>query len=162
LPSGIEMMFGVTSMETISGGVTVILVVSEIVPLVAVILAPPTETAVASPLAFILATPELVEDHVTEAVIFAVDESVYVPVAVYCCVLPLAIDMLTGETAIETSSFTVTVKVVLSFIAPCEAVIRVAPSETALANPAAFTVATAGFEEIHVTVAVISAVVASV
>ena len=60
-----------------------ILVVSEIAPLVAVTLVAPSETAVANPLAFMLTTAELVEVHVTEPVISAVDESVYVPIAVY-------------------------------------------------------------------------------
>ena len=52
------------------------IVVSEISPIVAVILVDPTESALAKPLPFILATPELVEDHVTEPVIFFVELSV--------------------------------------------------------------------------------------
>jgi len=75
-PLAIDGLTGLTAIETSSFAVTVILVVSEIAPLVAVKVVLPSETAVASPLAFILAMPELVEDHVTEAVISAVDESV--------------------------------------------------------------------------------------
>ena len=82
--------------------------------------------------------------------------------AVYCCVKPLAIDMLTGLTAIETSSFAVTVILVVSEIAPLEAVIVVVPTETAVANPLAFMLAMLELAEDHVTVPVIFAVDESV
>ena len=52
-------------------------------PYVRLILDAPTATALVSPLASILATPELVEDQTTVAVISSVEESVYVPMAVY-------------------------------------------------------------------------------
>ena len=82
--------------------------------------------------------------------------------AIYCCVKPLAIDMSTGVTAIETSSFTVTVIFVVSEIAPLVAVIVVVPSETAVASPLAFILAIPELAEDHVTVPVISAVDESV
>ena len=71
-----ESFAGVTAIETSSFGDTVIFVVSEIAPLVAVIVVVPTETAVASPLVFILAIPESEEVHVTVAVISSVVVSV--------------------------------------------------------------------------------------
>ena len=72
----IDISIGLTAIETSSFAVTVILVVSEIAPLVAEICVPPIETAVASPLAFILAIPGFAEDHVTEPVKSSVEESV--------------------------------------------------------------------------------------
>ena len=82
--------------------------------------------------------------------------------AVYCCVKPLAIDISTGLTAIETSSFVVTVIFVVSEIAPLIAVIVVVPTETAVARPIAFILAIPVLAEDHVTDPVISAVVESV
>ena len=161
-PLAIDMLTGLTAIETSSSTVTVIFVVSEITPLVAVMVVAPTETAVVNPLAFTLAMPVFAEDHVTVPVISAVDESVYVPVAVYGKVLPFATDPFIGVTAIETSSFAVTVILVVSEIAPLVAVILDAPLETALANPLAFILATPELVEDHVTAAVISSVEKSV
>ena len=51
----------------------------------------------------IVATAVLVELHVTELVRFCVLLSLYVPVAVYCWVVPLAMEALAGVTASDTS-----------------------------------------------------------
>jgi len=77
---------------------------SFIAPRVAVIVDVPSATAVASPLALIVATDVVDDVHVTVAVISEVDPSENVPVAMNCNVNPLATDPLIGVTSIETSS----------------------------------------------------------
>jgi hypothetical protein len=52
------------------------------------IFADPAPTAVAAPVAATVATLGVSDAHVTEAVIFCVDPSVYVPVALNVCVCP--------------------------------------------------------------------------
>ena len=60
----------------------------------------------------------------------------YVPVAVNCCVKPLATDGLDGATAIEASVAEVTVRVSLGVvIPPSVAVIAVVPMASAEASP---------------------------
>jgi hypothetical protein len=78
----------------------------------------PRPTAVASPAVLIVATVAAEELHVAVLVRFCVLASVYVPVAVNCCVLPLVIEGLAGVTAIDTSVAAVTVSVVLPETAP--------------------------------------------
>ena len=58
-------------------------------PLTAVTVRLPTPFIVPNPLEFTLITEVLEEVHVTDVVRFLVDESLYVPVAVSCCVEPL-------------------------------------------------------------------------
>jgi hypothetical protein len=78
----------------------------------------PRPTAVASPAVLIVATAAAEELHVAVLVRFCVLASVYVPVAVNCWVLPLAIDPFAGVTAIDTSVAAVTVSVVLPETVP--------------------------------------------
>jgi hypothetical protein len=78
----------------------------------------PRATAVASPAVLIVATLAAEELHVAVLVRFCVLASVYVPVAVNCCVLPLAIEGVAGVTAIDTSVAAVTVSVVLPETVP--------------------------------------------
>ena len=73
----------------------------------------PVPTALAKPVALIVATVVADELHVAVLLRFCVLPSVYVPVAVNCCVLPLATDGFAGVTAIDTSVAGVTVSVVL-------------------------------------------------
>jgi hypothetical protein len=73
---------------------------------------------VASPAVLIVATAAVEELHVAVLVRFCVLASVYVPVAVNCWVLPLAIDGFAGVTAIDTSVAAVTVNVVLPETVP--------------------------------------------
>ena len=89
----------------------------------------------ASPVLLIVATPELVELQVTELVMFTVPPSLYVPVAVYCCVAPLLIEAFAGVTAIDTS-VAVTVRFVDPLIEPDAAEIVVVPVLTPVASPA--------------------------
>jgi len=86
-----------------------------------------------------------------------VELSEKVPVAVNCCVVPLAIEGLAGVTAIDTSVADVTVKIVEPMTPPETALVAAAltpadpaivasillvPAATALANPPAVIVAT--------------------
>jgi hypothetical protein len=78
----------------------------------------PVPTALASPAVLTVATAAAEELHVAVLVRFCVLPSVYVPVAVNCCVLPLTTDGFTGVTAIDTSVAAVTVSVVLPETVP--------------------------------------------
>src|SRR6266851_8681541 len=97
----------------------------------------PVPTAVARPAVLMVATPAAADElHVAVLVRFWVLPSLYVPVAVNCCVLPLAIDGFAGVTAMETSVAAVTVRVVLPETAPEVAGRVVDPLPTAVARPA--------------------------
>lgn len=161
-PSGMLGFVGVTAIETSVAGVTVSAAVPLIVPSVAVIVVAPTAAAVArprEPAAFeIVAVATRLDDHVTCVVRSWVVRSVYVPIAVNCCVVPFAIDGATGVTAIETSAAVVTVSSAVPFTAPSVAVIVVVPFATPVARPLALIVAVAGVPEVHVTIAEMSCV----
>jgi hypothetical protein len=75
-PFATDPLTGVTAIEASAGAVTVMILLLFIAPLVAVIVEVPTATAVASPLALIVATDAADDVHVAVAVIFAVDPSV--------------------------------------------------------------------------------------
>ena len=78
----------------------------------------PVPKALARPAVLIVATVAAEELHVAVLLRFCVVPSVYVPVAVNCCVPPLAIDGFAGVTAIDTSVAAVTVSVVLPETVP--------------------------------------------
>jgi hypothetical protein len=101
VPRGIDGIAGVTAIETTWACVTFIAVDPVIEPEIAKMLALPAATPVASPDVAIVATAGVSEFQVTEAVRFCVLPSEYVPVAVNCCVVPLAMDGLAGVTAID-------------------------------------------------------------
>ena len=82
--------------------------------------------------------------------------------AVNCWFVPKAIDGLAGVTTIETRAALVTVRVVDPLIVPEVAAIVVVPVPVPVASPALEIVATAGEEELQVTVPVMFCVVASV
>jgi hypothetical protein len=161
-PFATDPLAGVTAIDTSAGAVTVKVLLSVNAPWVAVIVEVPTATAVARPVALMVAIEGADDDHATVAVIFAVDPSVYVPVAVYCRVNPFATDPLAGVTAIDTSAGAVTVMVLVLLIAPCVAVIVDVPTATAVASPVALMAAIEGADDDHVAVAVIFAVEPSV
>jgi hypothetical protein len=77
--------------------------------------------------------------------------SEYVPVAVNCCVVPLAIDGFAGATAIDTGVAVPTVNVVLPVTLVVVAVISDVLRPTPVASPPAVMVATVVFEEAQVT-----------
>ena len=110
----------------------------------------PAATPVAKPPLVIVATAVFVDVQVTALVRFKVPLSLKSPVAVNCCVAPLAIEALAGVTVIETSS-AVTVRVVEPLIDPKVALIVAPPVATPVARPPLVIVATEVFEELHVT-----------
>ena len=120
-------------------------------PATAWIVVPPGATPVARPPLVIVATAVLEEVHVTTAVRFCILLSLYVPVAVNCCVDPLTMVELAGVTTRDTNTGGVTVKLVKPTIAPKVAEIVALPAATPDASPAAVIVAAPVFEEPHVT-----------
>jgi hypothetical protein len=99
-PTAIEAVAGVTAMLTTVGAATVNVAGADVFPAaVAVMFVLPVATAVAKPLAAIVATLVLDEVHVAELVRSFVLLSEYIPVAVNCCVAPAAIDAEAGVTA---------------------------------------------------------------
>jgi hypothetical protein len=87
----------------------------------------PCPTLVAKPLLLIVAIPVASEFQVAVLVRFCVLLSLYVPVAVNCCVSPKAIEGFAGITRIETSSGGLTVRVVEPEMDPELALIVVRP-----------------------------------
>jgi len=77
--------------------------------------------------------------------------SLYVPVAVNCCVSPGPIDGLAGVTTIEVRVAAVTVRDVEPLIDPDVAVMIVAPAATLVARPELLIVAALVAEELHTT-----------
>jgi len=141
-------------------GVTVRVVLSEIVPDVAEMTVEPAAKAVARPLepAVLLteATVVSLELQVTDAVMSWVVLSKKIPVAVNCLVVPSPMLGFVGVTWIDTSGVVVTVSLVLPEIPPNAAVIVLEPAATAVAIPlepaVLLTVAAAVEEELQVTV----------
>ncbi len=160
---------GVIAREVRTAGFTVSVVDADTAPDVAVIVVVPAATDVAMPFepaALLTVATELLEElQVTAAVRFCVEPSEYVPVAVNCCFVPVAIDGLEGETAIETRLAVFTVRVVDTEMLPEAAVIVVDPAATDVASPsdpaALLIVATAVFEDVQLAEAVRSCVVLS-
>jgi len=163
LPTKVEGFTGATAMEVSVGGTRTVSVVVPVTPLmVAEIVAPPAETAVAKPAALIVAMPVFDEVHVTWPVRFCVLLSEYVPIAVNCTVLPIRLEGFTGATAMEVSvGGTRTVSVVVPVTLLIAAEIVAPPAETAVAKPAALMVAMPVFDEVHVTWLVRSCVLLS-
>jgi hypothetical protein len=145
---------GVTAMDCSVAAVTVRVVDPVIDPDFALMEEVPAATAVASPAALMVATVVVADAQVTLLVKFCVLLSLNVPVAVNCCVNPLAMEGFAGVTAIETSVGALTVSVVLPVVLPDFAEMLEVPRLTAVARPAAVIVATAGVAELHVTLPV--------
>jgi hypothetical protein len=169
VPRAILGLTGVTAMENSVAAVTVSVVLPEISPDAAVIVVTPANNEVASPLepaALLMAATVGTEDvQVTDVVKIAVVAFEYRPVAINCWVVPRAILGLTGVTAMDTSVAAVTVNVVLPEIVPAVAVIVVIPTDNEVASPlepaALLMVATAGTDELQITVDVRFCVVKS-
>jgi len=98
-----------------------------------------------------MATDE--EAHVTEVVMFAVDPSVYRPVAVNCSVPPIGTDGLSGLISMAARTTVVTVRLAEPVTAPDVALMTVVPLPVLVANPllpgVLLTVATPGTEELQ-------------
>jgi hypothetical protein len=157
----IEGFAGVTAIDCNVAAVTV----SKVEPLmdddVAVIVEVPTPAPVARPEAPMVAVVVVPDDQATLDVRFCVVPSLNVPVAVNCCVAPLAIDGFAGVTAIDCSVAAVTVSKVEPLIAPDVALIVEFPTPAPVARPAALIVAVVVVPELHVTVLVRFCVVPS-
>jgi hypothetical protein len=104
VPTEAEEFAGVTARDFRTGAAVVTVNVVEPVtePEVAWIVLLPGPTPLAKPVLLIVPTEVLEEVQLTEFVRFWVLPSLYLPVAVNCCVLPLAIDGFVGVTAIDT------------------------------------------------------------
>ena len=79
-----------------------------------------------------------------------------------CCVVPSAIDGVTGVTAIDTKAAAVTVSIVDPLIEPEVAVMLAVPSPMLVVSPAVLMVAVAGVSELHCAVAVMFCMLPSV
>jgi hypothetical protein len=149
-PVAIEVLAGVTAIDT-SVGVTVKPVEPLTEPETASIVVLPTATPLARPAPLMVATAVLEELQVTELVRFCVLPSLYVPVAVNCCVPPAATDGLAGVTAIDTSVGAVTVRPVEPLMEPDVAWMVVLPVDALVARPALLIDAIAELVELQVT-----------
>ena len=153
---------GITAIDTRVAGVTVKLAEPVALPRAAAIVTDPWLSAVARPLEFdallIEATLVSEELQVTKLVKICVELSVYVPVALNCWFVPLAMLGFAGVTLIETSVAGVTVNPVEPDTLPVAAVMMTDPALTPIARPwessALLTAATAVLEEVHATEAV--------
>ena len=119
-------------------------------PEVALITLDPTPAPVARPPEVIVAVDVVAEAQVTEAVRFCVLLSLYVPVAVNCCVWPLAIEGLAGVTAIETRVAEPTVSTVDPDTEPEVALMTLVPTPAPVARPPEVMVAVDVVAEAHV------------
>lgn len=116
-PTGRLGATGVTAREDKVAAVTVRVVLPEMPPWVAVMVAAPTVTAVARPLLLIVATEVLDEVQMTCVVISRLVPSEYVPVAVNCWLTPKGVFGLAGVKAMDNSAGT-TVRVTLPVACP--------------------------------------------
>jgi hypothetical protein len=123
-------------------------------PEVAVMVALPTPAPVANPLSAMVAIAVEEEFQLTEAVRSCVLLSLYVPVAVNCCVVPFAIEAVAGVTDKEVKTGGVTVNVAELLMLPEVAVILAVPLATPVARPPLLTVATETEEELQFAVLV--------
>lgn len=140
-PRAIDTLDGEIEIEEIDA-VTVRLVLPETLELIALIVAVPAATALASPEDWMVATLVLLELQVTDVVILAVLPSLYEPVAVYWTLVPTVALVFKGVTVIDCRVIAVTVSEVDAVGAPVKAALIVAlPAFTAVARPLAPTVA---------------------
>lgn len=157
VPKAIVAFAGLTAMETRAGAPTVSCAVPEVCPTEAEMLVIPCPALLASPavpgLLLTIATAVEDEFHVAVPVKSWVLPSLYVPVAVNCCVAPSEIEADGGLTAIETNIAGVTVNVAAPLNIPEDALIVVVPTAKALASPcdpeASLIVATFAAEELQ-------------
>ncbi len=133
-------------------------VLSETVPIVAVMIVVPAARAVASPLLLIVATAVLIEIQLTELVISWIVPSEKVPVAVNCRADPPGILGLAGVAVMRDRLADVTVRVVPPETSPKVAVMTAVPAVRPLASPLLSIVATPISEDRQVTNVVMSSV----
>jgi hypothetical protein len=153
-PFAMEGLAGVTAIDTRVAEPTVSTVEPETEPEVALMTLVPTPAPVARPPEVMVAVDIVAEAHVTDAVRFWVLLSLYVPVAVNCCVVPFEIDGLAGVTAIVTRVAEPTVSTVDPDTDPEVALITLVPTPAPVARPPEVMVAVDVVAEAHVTDAV--------
>jgi len=151
VPTCIDGFDGEMEIETSVADLIVSVVEAVTLPCAAVIVAVPAATPVARPVDEIVAVPLALEVHVTDEVTSCVVLSLKVAIAWNCTVAPAASDGFDGVTAIDATVAALTVKLVDDVTLPLVAPIVVVPAPTADASPLAVIVATAGTEEVHVT-----------
>ena len=141
-------------MDVSTAGVMVSVVLPPIKPDVAVITDVPCVNALAMPVTLTDATLGVADAQVNPVSVCVVP-SEYVPVAVNCCVSPLATFGKLGVIAIDCKTAEVIVMVVLPTTVPDVAAILDVPSDIPSARPVELTVATVGVADDQVTVLVI-------
>jgi hypothetical protein len=161
VPFAIDGFAGVSAIDTSVAGPTVKVVLPVSPPELALIWDVPCAAPLARAPDVIGATVVFDDAQVAAPVRSVVDPSVYVPVALNCWVVPLAIDGFAGVTAIDTSAAGPTVRVVLLVSPPEVALIWDVPCAVLLARPPELMVATVGFEDAQVTELVRSCVLPS-
>ena len=144
-------MTDVSDMEDRVAEVTVRIILPDINPEVAVMVAGPCAMAVARPLPLTVTEEVLDELQMTWVVISKLVPSEYAPEAANCWVIPAGMLGLAGVTDMEDRVAEFTVRVIPPDLDPKVARIAVAPAATAVARPLLFTVATTGFDELQVT-----------
>jgi hypothetical protein len=135
IPEGTVAVTGLTVIETAAAGLTVRRVDPWTAPSVAVIDDMPTETDVPRPAELMVATVEVPEAQLTDAVTSCWLPSVNVPVARNCWVVPSAIDGLAGLTVRETSAAVATVRDATPDTVPDDAEMVDTPGATLVAKP---------------------------
>ena len=158
---GIVAVNGVTAIELNVAGVTVIVAVAVLVPLVAVMTEEPTATPVETPVGKTATTELVPELQITVSLISAVVPSEKVPVAINACKLPIGTVAVKGASAIETNVALVTVSVAEPVFPLRVAVIEAEPAEIPVARPEDTTVASNVLLEDQVTVLLILTLVPS-
>jgi len=121
------------------------------VPDTALIVVLPAATLLTMPCALMPATAAEDEVQSTDALMSWVLESLNVPMAANCLVVPTAMLEFAGVTAIETSVAAVTLSEAVPLTDPDVAVMVVVPLATPVALPFTSTVATEVVDELHVT-----------
>jgi hypothetical protein len=149
VPAAIEALVGDTLIETSAAGVIVIVTDCEVEPDVALIVALPCPTPVATPVLETETTPLEDEAQLIDEVRSCVVPSEYVPVAWNCTVVPTAIDGFVGVIETETSVAGVIVIVAVVFLPPYAPVIVAEPVLLPVARPFAL-ILTALAELVHV------------
>ena len=166
VPKAIEGFAGLTAIDSRTAAVTLMVVLPLTDPELAVICADPVPNVEASPLVFvvllIVAMAGALELHCTVLVKSCVLPSVKVPVALNCCVMPKATPGIAGVIAKETKAGGVTFRVVEPLTFPVVAMTLALPTDTLVASPWLFTVNTAGFRPLQLTLLVRSSVLPSV
>ena len=143
------------AIDSNAAGVTVSDALPVMLSTEALITEEPVITPVASPPAVMLATAGVADFQFEMAVMFAVVPLEYVPIAINCCMPPMATEGFTGVTAMDNSVPFVTVNTAEPALPPKLALIAAVPVATPAATPVALlTVATAVVAETQADMAV--------